>query len=87
VAGEKGTRIARISRIQSVRLIIFYRHADLADLADNHWQANDKNLLNPLNLHAQLQTGFTELEVMQILQWGGVKFFVGRPLGEKSNKI
>jgi hypothetical protein len=34
----------------------------------NHWQANDENLLNPLNLHAQLQTGFTELEVMLILQ-------------------
>jgi len=34
----------------------------------NHWQANDENLLNPLNLHAQLQTVFIELEVMQILQ-------------------
>jgi hypothetical protein len=38
---------------QSVRLMVFCRHADLADFAENHWQANDKNLLNLQNLHAQ----------------------------------
>jgi hypothetical protein len=30
--------------------MVFCRHADLAE---NHWQANDKNLQNLQNLHAQ----------------------------------